>query len=64
MSAAKSARRDLLARLGDRLEPSPMPATPLPMLCTLEAEAFDNPDWIVEPSTTASASSASSTAGT
>jgi bifunctional non-homologous end joining protein LigD len=49
MSTARSARRDLLSKLGDRLEPSPMPSNLVPMLCTLAAEPFDNPDWIVEP---------------
>src|SRR5205807_1935778 len=38
-----------LADLRRQLEPSPMPASPLPMLCTLVAEPFDNPAWIFEP---------------
>jgi DNA ligase D-like protein (predicted ligase) len=32
-----------------RLEPSPMPEAPAPMLCTLVARPFDSPDWIFEP---------------
>src|SRR5262249_40084614 len=31
------------------VRPSPMPATPAPMLATLAAKAFDHPDWIFEP---------------
>src|SRR5947208_720266 len=33
----------------NRLEPTPMPASPAPMLCTLVAEPFDNPAWVFEP---------------
>src|SRR5436190_16314646 len=29
--------------------PAPLPASAQPMLCTLIAEPFDHPDWIVEP---------------
>src|SRR2546421_7189260 len=32
-----------------RLAPAAMPAAPVPMLCTLVAEPFDNPAWIFEP---------------
>ncbi|HEV3163931.1 MAG TPA: hypothetical protein VGZ22_07845, partial [Isosphaeraceae bacterium] len=35
--------------LAGRLKPSPMPKAPAPMLCTLVAEPFDNPDWTFEP---------------
>jgi bifunctional non-homologous end joining protein LigD len=40
---------DLLTRLRKRLRPSPMPAFPKPMLCTLVDEPFDNPLWVFEP---------------
>ena len=32
-----------------RLEPSPLPDAPVPMLASLAAEPFDHPDWIAEP---------------
>src|SRR5437763_13145531 len=32
-----------------RLAPAAMPAAPVPMLCTLVAEPFDNPAWSFEP---------------
>jgi bifunctional non-homologous end joining protein LigD len=31
------------------LSPGPLPPAPVPMLCTLIAEAFDHPDWVFEP---------------
>lgn len=31
------------------MAPAAMPASPLPMLCTLVAKPFDNPAWIFEP---------------
>jgi bifunctional non-homologous end joining protein LigD len=49
MVVAKAKRRDLLAALAGKLKPVPLPATPRPMLCTLVAEPFDNPDWVFEP---------------
>src|SRR5262245_38791921 len=42
-------KRNLLARLAGRLKPTPLPADPRPMLCTLMAEPFDHPGWIFEP---------------
>jgi DNA ligase D-like protein (predicted ligase) len=45
----RGAAAGLLAGLGQRRKPAPMPAAPQPMLCTLVAEPFDNPDWIFEP---------------
>ena len=44
----KRKRRSSLG-LGEELSPSPMPTAPLPMLFTLLAEPFDDPDWIFEP---------------
>jgi len=41
--------RSVIAELGKRLRPAPMPAIPKPMLCTLVAEPFDNPKWLFEP---------------
>jgi bifunctional non-homologous end joining protein LigD len=38
-----------LSGLAKQLVPSVMPLAPLPMLCTLVAEPFDNPAWIFEP---------------
>src|SRR5438270_7704025 len=38
-----------LSGLAKRLAPAAMPTAPLPMLCTLVAEPFDNPAWIFEP---------------
>jgi bifunctional non-homologous end joining protein LigD len=35
--------------LAQRLDPSPLPRAPTPMLATLVAEPFDNRDWIFEP---------------
>src|SRR5262245_31737747 len=35
--------------LGGRLRPSSLPDAPVPMLATLAAEPFDNPNWIFEP---------------
>src|SRR5438876_9460864 len=40
--------RDSAAAL-KQLAPAAMPTAPLPMLCTLAAEPFDNPAWIFEP---------------
>src|SRR6516225_7865760 len=45
---SQSHHRELSA-LAKHLAPTPMPAAPAPMLCTLVAEPFDNPDWIFEP---------------
>jgi DNA ligase D-like protein (predicted ligase) len=42
-------RRDVLSSFVKQLKPAPMLAAPTPMLCTLVAEPFDNPDWIFEP---------------
>src|SRR5207237_1521338 len=47
--SAKRDRNDVLTRLSARPQPSPMPAVPAPMLATLIAEPFDDPDWIFEP---------------
>ncbi|HMC90207.1 MAG TPA: non-homologous end-joining DNA ligase [Gemmataceae bacterium] len=38
-----------MSRLASRLKPVPLPSEPAPMLATLIAEPFDNPDWIFEP---------------
>src|SRR5919204_4356282 len=38
-----------LSGLAKQLAPTVMPPAPLPMLCTLVAELFDNPAWIFEP---------------
>ena len=38
-----------LSGLAMQLAPAAMPTAPLPMLCTLVAEPFDNPAWIFEP---------------
>jgi len=42
-------RSGLLARLAAQLKPAPLPRLPKPMLCTLVAEPFDNPEWVFEP---------------
>src|SRR5690349_21071101 len=42
-------RRDGFSGLAERLAPTAMPTAPVPMLCTLVAEPFDNPAWIFEP---------------
>src|SRR5437868_4230431 len=54
MSAAVTSRRRAASSkqsrgLARRLKPSPLPRQPEPMLCTLMAEPFDNPDWLFEP---------------
>src|SRR5947209_8490957 len=54
MSAAVTSRHRAASSkrspsLGHRLKPSPLPRQPEPMLCTLMAEPFDNPDWLFEP---------------
>ena len=49
-AAAKRTRpRSRRVRLAGRLEPSPLPDAPVPMLATLAAEPFDHPDWVFEP---------------
>jgi ATP-dependent DNA ligase len=49
MAVAKAKRQDQLADLVSKLRPVPIPVSPKPMLCTLVAEPFDNPDWVFEP---------------
>src|SRR3954469_21284491 len=44
----KTADAALFAELAREIEPSPMPAAPAPMLCTLVDAAFDSPDWAFE----------------
>jgi bifunctional non-homologous end joining protein LigD len=41
--------RRALSALAKQFAPTSIPAAPLPMLCTLVAEPFNNPDWIFEP---------------
>jgi bifunctional non-homologous end joining protein LigD len=41
--------RRALSGLAKQLAPAAMSEAPLPMLCTLVAQPFDNPDWIFEP---------------
>ena len=41
--------RDVLSKLGQALQPAPMPGQLKPMLCTLIAAPFDDPAWIFEP---------------
>jgi bifunctional non-homologous end joining protein LigD len=46
---ARRAAPAALARIVDRLAPAPFPRDPRPMLATLVAEPFDNPEWLFEP---------------
>src|SRR4029077_5754416 len=46
---SQGGRKALSADLASRLNPGPMPSAPAPMLATLIAEPFDNPQWIFEP---------------
>jgi DNA ligase D-like protein (predicted ligase)/DNA ligase D-like protein (predicted 3'-phosphoesterase) len=46
---ATVAASDLWEELADRLPPAPLPELPRPMLATLVAAPFDNPQWIFEP---------------
>jgi bifunctional non-homologous end joining protein LigD len=46
MTNARTNQRDAIPRGAPA---APLPAAPEPMLCTLAAEPFDNPDWIFEP---------------
>src|SRR5262245_4711281 len=51
--ATKNRRRPAdhreLSGLAQQLAPTVMPRAPLPMLCTLVVEPFNNPAWIFEP---------------
>jgi bifunctional non-homologous end joining protein LigD len=49
MVVAKAKHRDRLAELAGQLKSVPLPVAPQPMLCTLIAEPFNNPDWLFEP---------------
>lgn|GEM_PF-5760521 len=46
--AGNARRKVIVERLELDIAPSPMPAAPAPMLCTVVGAAFDNPDWIFE----------------
>src|SRR5436190_5577864 len=48
-AAKRSPRRPPPVRLAKRLNPSPLPDAPAPMLASLAAEPFDHPEWISEP---------------
>jgi bifunctional non-homologous end joining protein LigD len=46
MTTARTSQRDTIPH---QAPATPLPDAPEPMLCTLAAEPFDNPDWLFEP---------------